>query len=239
MKNSHSSRLLKWIIISSMPLFCASLTAQNNGYSNNQNNNYNPNYYNDQQNNNYQPNRGYDNRSNPNNRNLDRWENRPGDVPPEGYRPRDLPAGDYSNRHTGYSPMGDWDYRQQWQYYAKDYLNGLTQSEVYDKYHPYGPGGIGYDPDEGYLRLQERERQLDMYAREQNQLNQRYSKEIGYLEHNSQNQRDNSKRRTPSAASRNSQNEGYSRYDSSRDRYNDTQRSTGYDRSGYRADRGG
>lgn len=49
--------------------------------------------------------------------------------------------------------MGDWDYRENWQFHRKDFFRGETQPEAYRRHHPYGPGGIGYDADEDYLKL--------------------------------------------------------------------------------------
>ena len=51
---------------------------------------------------------------------------------------------------------GDWDNYQNWQYDRDAYFKGETQGEAYRKEHPFGPGGIGYDPDENYLREKRR-----------------------------------------------------------------------------------
>lgn len=54
-------------------------------------------------------------------------------------------------------PMTDWDYKEAWQYSAKDYFQGKTQPEVWRQNHPYGYPGIGYDGDPEYLRLERME----------------------------------------------------------------------------------
>jgi hypothetical protein len=51
---------------------------------------------------------------------------------------------------------GDWDNYQNWQYDRDAYFKGETQGEAYRKEHPFGPGGIGYDADENYIREQRR-----------------------------------------------------------------------------------
>lgn len=70
-------------------------------------------------------------------------------------RPND--AADYQPNYNPV-PLGDWDNQQDWQYYRKEFYAGKTQPEVYREHHPYGAGGIGYDPDPDYLRMQRIER---------------------------------------------------------------------------------
>ncbi len=66
-------------------------------------------------------------------------------------------------RYDGGQRHNDWDNQQDWQYYRKEFYSGKTQPEVYRERHPYGAGGIGYDPDPDYLRMQRIER--DYYNR--------------------------------------------------------------------------
>lgn len=56
--------------------------------------------------------------------------------------------------------MGDWDYRENWQYHRDAYFTGETQADAYRKAHPDGTPGIGYDVDEDarYIRDQRRTR---------------------------------------------------------------------------------
>lgn len=79
---------------------------------------------------------------------------------PGAYHPLDYYPTYYHDSGYYYNPreeygrrMGDWDYHNGWQYNRDAYLKGETQSEYYRGRHPYGPGGIGYSPDEGYLHL--------------------------------------------------------------------------------------
>lgn len=58
--------------------------------------------------------------------------------------------------HDAYEPSWDWDYKEGWRYDREAYFRGETQAEAYRRHHPYGPGGIGYDPAEGYERNLER-----------------------------------------------------------------------------------
>lgn len=62
--------------------------------------------------------------------------------------------------------MGNWDFRENWQYHRQDFFNGKTQPETYRKYHHYGTGGIGYDADPEYLDYlkDRRERLRDRYS---------------------------------------------------------------------------
>lgn len=66
----------------------------------------------------------------------------------------------YHTHPYGEEPRGarqwDWDYKEGWRYHQKEFFSGKTQPEVYREEHPYGPGGIGYDADDAYLRLLER-----------------------------------------------------------------------------------
>ncbi len=55
--------------------------------------------------------------------------------------------------HRRANRRGDWGYRQNWRYDSKAFFKGETQGEAYTQEHPYGPGGIGYDPDEEYLQM--------------------------------------------------------------------------------------
>lgn len=63
----------------------------------------------------------------------------------------DMPAG----RSLPQPDYADWDFRETWRDYRKAFYSGQTQAEAYRKSHPYGEGGIGYDPDPVYLRLKE------------------------------------------------------------------------------------
>lgn len=55
----------------------------------------------------------------------------------------------------------DWDYYQSWRNYRESYYRGDTQPQAYRESHPYGTGGIGYDPDPTYLRMEETYRRLN------------------------------------------------------------------------------
>jgi hypothetical protein len=52
----------------------------------------------------------------------------------------------------GHFRMGDWDYRENWRYERDAYYGGKTQPQAYREDHPYGPGGIGFDPDINFGR---------------------------------------------------------------------------------------
>lgn len=72
--------------------------------------------------------------------------------------------------------MGDWDFRENWQYDREAFFSGQTQGEAYRKHHLYGIGGIGYDPDEEYLDYlrDRRERMRDRYShRDRNYISER------------------------------------------------------------------
>lgn len=118
-------------------------------YSNN--NGYNGNYYN-----NY--NNGYDDYN---------------QAHENYYRPQ---AGDYDNRNSArkYDPVQyrmqngqlmrvpnatNWGFQESWRDNKKAFYHGETQAQAYRQNHPYGEGGIGYDPDPVYLRMEEEYRQ--------------------------------------------------------------------------------
>jgi hypothetical protein len=52
----------------------------------------------------------------------------------------------------GHFRMGDWDYRENWRYERDAFYRGETQPQAYREDHPYGPGGIGFDPDINFGR---------------------------------------------------------------------------------------
>lgn len=80
-------------------------------------------------------------------------------------------------------PMTDWDYKESWQYNKKDFFQGKTQPETYRENHPYGYGGIGYDADPEYLRMEQMEK--DYYHQKQQLDNLLSNSEKG--SHNNQN----------------------------------------------------
>lgn len=109
-------------------------------------------------------------RTSSNNRNSESYNQSTEDY----YRAR---PGDYDNRdplrrfdpepdRTGngqilrFPNYSDWDYQESWRDNRKAYYSGETQAEAYRKNHPYGEGGIGYDPDPVYLRMEEEYRLL-------------------------------------------------------------------------------
>jgi hypothetical protein len=55
--------------------------------------------------------------------------------------------------HRRANRMGDWGYRENWRYDSRAFFKGETQPEAYEQEYPYGPGGIGYDPDVDYLQM--------------------------------------------------------------------------------------
>lgn len=55
--------------------------------------------------------------------------------------------------HRRANRRGDWGYKSNWRYDSKAFFKGETQGDAYTQEHPYGPGGIGYDPDSEYLQM--------------------------------------------------------------------------------------
>ena len=53
----------------------------------------------------------------------------------------------------------DASYRQNWRYHRNAFYQGETDPQDFQHTHPDGPGGIGYDADENYLRMQHYRRQ--------------------------------------------------------------------------------
>jgi hypothetical protein len=114
-------------------------------------------YYPPQQNQNYYYDENYNGHHQPYNPSQDRYyQPRPGD-----YANRDPNRGIETNGGTVHYPdYTDWDYHETWRDYRKSFYSGETQAEAYRKSHPYGEGGIGYDPDPVYLRMEEEYRQM-------------------------------------------------------------------------------
>lgn len=48
---------------------------------------------------------------------------------------------------------GNWNFKQNWRYDREAFYRGENQSNVYDREHPDGIGGIGRDPDPEYLQM--------------------------------------------------------------------------------------
>ncbi len=74
------------------------------------------------------------------------------------YGKEEIAYEDYTDtRPSSYQPIrkGNWDNRQNWKYDREAYLRGETQAQVYRERNPFGPGGIGYDADENYVRARD------------------------------------------------------------------------------------
>ena len=67
----------------------------------------------------------------------------------------------------------DWDYKENWRSNREAYFRGETESQAIRNELPYGPGGIGYDADPGYLRI---ESEADQAARDRISENNRTDK---------------------------------------------------------------
>lgn len=81
-------------------------------------------------------------------------------------------ADDDSQYPRNQERMGDWDYRENWQYHRNAYFTGETQPEAYRKAHPDGTPGIGYDTDEDarYIRDQRRTRYRNNQSSPRNEV---------------------------------------------------------------------
>lgn len=99
--------------------------------------------------------------------------------------------GRYSQRGDYRLPNStDWDYYQAWRNYRESYYRGETQPQAYRDSHPYGMGGIGYDPDPTYLRMEEAYKRLNAQAQQggnaYNQQNGRYNQPNEWYPNNAQ-----------------------------------------------------
>ena len=156
---------------------------------------------------------------------------RPPYMPPQrnyqnAYAYRDLNDETDLQRRSRVTNNANWDFQQGWRNDSDAYFRGETQPQVYRENHPYGRGGVGYEPDYNYYNnLADRSNPRWNDRGYPTTLNYRDSDDYGDRRFNSDSYRNGSDRNNSYSYDRD--NDRYSSRDSSR---NDISRNNRNDR---------